>query len=286
MKLIVNNKIDINALSTLTGRAPLYERTEHYIWTDDHVGRQMLKFHLDPDLDSASLKHTTIDSQVEWISAHTGDAGDLLDIGCGPGLFCERFHAHGYRVTGLDFNTHSLEFAARRAAEHHLPIAYVRRNYVHLDYHEQFDVVTLINKDFGALIPAERDLVLGAVHRALRPGGRFVFDTFSLERFTQLRESSRFGVNTTEGFWAPCPHIVLEQTLLYPEAHAELERQIVITADGDTRVFHNWLTYYTGEEVEGMLQSAGFVVRERNPLLSDKVHADPALHLGFVAEKR
>jgi len=288
MNLIAHGALDIRMLSAHTSRAArLYERTEHCIWTDDHVGRQMLKYHLDPDLDSASMKHSTIDNQVGWIAARMGGAPtmDLLDIGCGPGLYCERFHRLGFRVTGLDCNRHSLHYASARAKQRHLPIRYVHANYVHLDYRDQFDVITLINKDFGALVPEERDKVLTAVHRSLKPGGRFVFDTLSLQWFARLREISSFSVSNSEGFWSPSPHIVLEQVLLYPEWHTELERQIVIASDGDVRVFHNWLIYYTGSEVEQMLRSVGFEVVERNPFLSDEKYGDPGLYLGFIARK-
>ncbi len=287
MNVIALGTLDIAMLSACTSRAQLYERSDHYIWTDDHVGRQMLKFHLDPDLDSASLKHSTIDHQAEWIASQIGGARpvELLDIGCGPGLYCERFHRLGFRVTGLDFNRHSLQYASDRARQQHLPIRYVHKNYVHLDYQDQFDVITLINKDFGALLPDERDMVLTAVHRSLKSGGRFVFDTLSLKYYSRLNEISRFRVSNAGGFWSPSPHILLEQVLLYPERHAELERQIVIAPDGDVRMFHNWLTYYTGSEVERMLRSVGLEVVERNPFLSDETYNDPDLYLGFVAAK-
>jgi SAM-dependent methyltransferase len=288
MNLITDNSLDIEMLSAHIRRAQLYERTNHYIWTDDHVGRQMLKFHLDPNLDSASLKHTTIDSQVRWIASRIGDASlkELLDIGCGPGLYCERFHSLGFHVTGLDFNRHSLQYASARARENQLSIKYVLKDYVHLDYREQFDVITLINRDFGALTPVERDMLLCAVHRSLKRGGRFVFDALSLEYFARLQESSRFSVCTAEGFWSPGPHIVLEQVLLYPESHAQLDRQIVIAQDGEVRKFHNWLTYYNESEIEQMLRATGFEVVETNPFLSDEIYDSPDLYLGFIAAKR
>jgi len=288
MNFITCNSIDIEMLSAHIQRAQLYERTEHYIWTDDHVGRQMLKFHLDPNLDSASLKHTTIDRQVQWIAARMGDASlkNLLDIGCGPGLYCERFHSLGFHVTGIDFNRHSLEYASARAKENESSIKYVLKDYLHLDYREHFDVITLINRDFGALTSVERDMLLSAVHRSLKRGGRFVFDALSIEYFARLREISQFSVHTEEGFWSPFPHIVLEQILLYPESHAQLDRQIVIAHDGDVKKFHNWLTYYTESEIIQMLRTAGFDVVETNPFLSDEIYDNPDLYLGFIATKR
>ncbi len=287
MNLLVGKTIVIAWLHSCVQRASLYERSDDYIWTDDHVGRQMLEFHLNPDLDSASLKHSTIDDQVSWITGRVDDPSSksLLDIGCGPGLYCERFQKRGFSVTGVDFNPHSLRYASGRAAEHNLPIEYVRQNYVQLDFRDLFDVVTLINRDFGALIPAELDLVLSGVRRSLKRGGLFVFDTLSVGYYARLKETSRFTVCNGEGFWSPGPHIVFEQVVLYPEAHVELERQIVVSYDGTTKVFHNWLTYNTAQEIRLLLLDAGFKVVEANPFLSDEVYDDPDLYLGFVAMK-
>ncbi|MFW5689865.1 MAG: hypothetical protein ACOC1U_09855, partial [Spirochaetota bacterium] len=102
--LIADRALDIPLLARLFERPALYERSDHYIWTDEHVGSMMLRFHLAPEMDSASLRHEIIDDQTEWIARTTGGgrAGGhertLLDIGCGPGLHCERFARLGFRV--------------------------------------------------------------------------------------------------------------------------------------------------------------------------------------------
>ncbi|MCK4513803.1 MAG: methyltransferase domain-containing protein [Spirochaetaceae bacterium] len=287
MNLISNNTLDIERLHALTRRSPLYQRSEHFIWTDDHVGREMLRFHLDPSIDSSSLKHSTIDAQVRWIAERVGQASGtaLLDIGCGPGLYCERFHGLGFRVTGVDFNRHSLEYANRRALEHQLPISYEFMNYIELPYREQYDVVTLINRDFCALTATERNQVLRAVFRSLRTGGRFIFDAFSTTQFERLQGTSTITVSNGPGFWAAEPHIVIEQDVLYLQQRAQLNRQIVITASGEMKVFHNWLTYYAAPEIERLLQDAGFELQEQNPFLSSETYDDPELYLGFVAVK-
>jgi SAM-dependent methyltransferase len=289
MNLINNDQLDLGLLYANSQRPEAYERSAHYIWTDDHVGREMLKFHLDPSLDSASLKHTAIDAQVRWIAERVGQkrGTNLLDIGCGPGLYCERFHNIGCGVTGVDFNANSLAYAREQAGKGGLAIEYAYQNYVHLAYEEEFDVVTLINRDFGALIPEERDQVIGAVWRALRPGGYFVFDTLSLQ-YLERRSAERTtcDVYPDSGFWAPGPHLVIEHTLVYDPEHAQLDRQIVVIPSGDMKVFHNWLTYYTGDEVAAFLEHSGFEIVETNPFLSDEVYDEPELYLGFVAVKR
>lgn len=268
-------------------RPPLYERSADFIWTDDHVGRQMLPYHLDPNLDSASLKAATIKAQCRWIAAQTGPPGHraLLDIGCGPGLYCERFHDHGFRVTGMDCNPHSLAYARQRAQNRRLPIDYVQANYIELAAGQQYDVITLINRDFGALVPAERDRVLVHVHRALKPDGCFVFDTLSLEAFAQRHDSATWHASAAPGFWAAGPHLVLEQSLRYPDAHTCLERQLVVEAAGPLKTFHNWLLFYTESEVADLLRANGFEIGASNPLLADGIDEDPAPYLGFVAVK-
>ncbi len=289
MNLISNNQLDLELLYAISQRSEPYERSDHFIWTDDHVGRQMLKYHLDPDLDSASRKLVAIDQQVRWIADHVGQKPGtrVLDIGCGPRLYCERFHNLGCCVTGVDFNAHSLAYARERAAQNENTIEYVYRNYVDLTYQDEFDVVTLINSDYGALTPVELEKVTGAVSRALKPGGYFVFDTLSLQYLERrITECTSCRVYPDTGFWAPGSHLVIEQTLVYPPEQAQLDRQIVVARSGDMKVFHNWLTYYTREQVVEDLKRAGLEVVETNPFLSTEAYDEPELYLGFVAVKR
>lgn len=80
------------------------------------------------------------------------------------------------------------------------------RNYIDLDYDGQFDVATLINREFGALTPDERRAVIRAVARALKPGGYFAFDTLSLAYLERrIHEGTSCYVSPPTGFWAEGP---------------------------------------------------------------------------------
>ena len=56
-------------------------------WDDPHISKQMLKAHLEPEIDSASRKHSFIKKSAAWIAGLKAPEGSqLLDLGCGPGL--------------------------------------------------------------------------------------------------------------------------------------------------------------------------------------------------------
>ena len=298
MNLISNTEnqtqLDIVGLAGMLGRPDLYERSEDYIWTDDHVSGQMLSFHLDPDRDLASHRHSTIDAQVAWIAAHVDTVSipvdvTLLDIGCGPGLYCERFARAGFRVAGIDINAQSLAYAREHAAEVGLEIDYALADYVELAVEAQYAVITLINRDFNALIPSERDRVIAAVCRALKPGGIFVFDASSTEFFRKHGESRTFQVNSDAGFWFDGPHLVLEEHIAYPDAPdgpTILERQVVVGRSGEAKEFRNWLTCYTQGALCRLVEHAGFTVIDSNQYLCDDSYEETGLSLGLVAQKK
>ena len=71
----------------------LYERTDAAFWDDEHISRGMLAAHLDPEFEGASRSFAFMDRSVDWICATAPPATHprLLDLGCGPGLYAERF---------------------------------------------------------------------------------------------------------------------------------------------------------------------------------------------------
>jgi len=192
----------------------------------------------------------------------------------------------GFSVRGMDFNTHSIAYARKSAETGELSIEYVYGDYVHMQAKNEFDVITLINRDFSALTVSERDLLLRAVYDGLRPGGLFVFDVMSSDYFPHLTETNLFQVSQGDGFWASGPHLVLEQQCLFSQERVQLEKYTVVETDGTVRDFNNWLTYYTESEIDQILHTAGFEIVVSNPFLSDEQHGDPDMNRGFVAVKR
>jgi SAM-dependent methyltransferase len=103
-----------------------------------------------------------------------------LDVCCGTGAgvgvlsrLCED------RVTGVDFSAGMLAEARRSAgtrpgAPGGPAVSWVRADARALPFERAFDLAVSFGA-FGHFLPRERPLLFAQVHKALRPGGRFVF---------------------------------------------------------------------------------------------------------------
>ncbi|WP_405724340.1 methyltransferase domain-containing protein [Streptomyces sp. NBC_01537] len=102
-------------------------------------------------------------------------AASVLDVGCGTGamLAYAREHGHAGRLTGLDPDPASLARARRRT-----DIEWVEGAAADAGWAAEFDLAIMTGHAFQCLV-IDEDLSasLAAVHAALRPGGRFVFET-------------------------------------------------------------------------------------------------------------
>ncbi len=151
---------------------PFSRHTVKELWTRPHLARQMLSYHLNQDTDRASQRFESIDLVVEWIDAQLDlSAKSVCDLGCGPGLYAQRFASRGARVTGVDFSTHSLDFANTQGPQ---AIRYIEADYLADDLPTGFDVVTLIYTDLCALSAEKRKKLLGRMRRILNPDGHIV----------------------------------------------------------------------------------------------------------------
>jgi 2-polyprenyl-3-methyl-5-hydroxy-6-metoxy-1,4-benzoquinol methylase len=169
--IILNNKLNWDALLKAEQRPALFPAAEELFWDDSHISQQMLEAHLNPDLDAASYRHKTIEQTVEWLVSYLKlkNGARILDLGCGPGLYCSRFYRHGLDVVGMDYSRNSIDFAQRYAADNRMDIRYIYQNYLTMDFECEFDAIFLIYCDFGALSDSDRDILLQKVYRALKP---------------------------------------------------------------------------------------------------------------------
>jgi trans-aconitate methyltransferase len=93
---------------------------------------------------------------------------NILDLGCGDGALTEQLAATGAIVLGVDASPSMLDAARQRnlSVEQHDATA--------LPYHQQFDAVFSNAALHWITGLSGQQAMLNGVHRALRPGGRFV----------------------------------------------------------------------------------------------------------------
>ncbi len=248
----------------------LYEKGTAVMWTDNYISKQLLMLHLSQDTDLASRKFSVIDSTIDWILSNTNNERmNVLDLGCGPGLYVEKFALKGHAVTGIDFSLNSIEYAKNEAARKNLSIYYRHQNYLELDEKEKYDLIILIYTDFGVLIPDERDELLKRVFRALKPNGIFVFDVLNENNLRQKITQKTWEL-CPKGFWRDHPYLILSESFLYEDKNVILNQHTVID-NFKTDCYRFWNHVYTDNNIYEFMTKCDFrkISMYRNVLPGD-----------------
>ena len=232
------------------------------LWDDEHISKGMLEAHLNPDLDAATRNHEFLDKSVKWIAevAPPSQYEKLLDLGCGPGLYAERFAQAGYSVTGLDFSKRSIEYAKEQSMLKGSNIDYYYQNYLTIEYTQQFDVVTLIYCDYAALSITDREILLKKVYQALKPNGKFIFDVFTPKM--RREESHTWHYYENGGFFSEKPHLLLEAVYQYDDDDQTELRQHIAVTDNDVNGYIVQGRFFTKELLISEIQPVGFSTLE------------------------
>ena len=239
----------------------LWQRSSEKFWDDEHISLGMLNAHLNRDIDSASRNHTFIKDSVNWISSLISKGSDLLDLGCGPGLYTKPLAEAGHRVTGMDLSKRSIEYAISVDSK----TEYIYSDYLRLNETNRYDLITLIYCDYAAFTPKERSIVIKNVYAALKPGGRFILDVFSETYFQKKENVRKWSFHETEGFWSNEPYLLLSATYLYDQGTVSVDKYIVIKKNC-IKTYLIWDTAFTIEKLKAELL----------PLTIEGVYADVA----------
>lgn len=245
-------------LKYLSGKPKVYSPSTSAFWDDAHISKYMLEAHLAPEVESASRKLSFIQKSVDWIAnmCNRQEKKNLLDLGCGPGIYAELFYKASFNVTGIDFSKRSIEYATQSATENQMQINYIYQNYLEINYDNIFDVVTLVYCDFGVLSPVDRQLLLKKIKKALKKDGVLILDGFTnlnLNNFSE-RQSIKYHDN---GFWSDKPHVCIENSYLYFDTQNYLEQYTIITSD-DCQCYNVWNQVFNADSLSSELKTAGF----------------------------
>lgn len=250
--------MSIKKIMTYDYRPILGASSTSKFWDDPHISTHMMEAHLNPQIDSATRNHLFVKKSAAWIASAlpSSEHPTLLDLGCGPGLYAEQFHTHGYQVTGIDLSEGAIVYAKESAKAKNLAITYTVGSYLDMSYDNAFEVATLIYCDYGALNKENRNQLLQRIYQALKPGGKLLLDVFTLAQY-EGKEESKSWTSADNGFWTNEPHLCLNSFYRYDEYDAFLEQYIVAT-ESRVECYNIWDHVFTKESLQEELANNGF----------------------------
>lgn len=276
-----------NELCKITTKPePFQYYTAEDLWTDEHTSKRMLEFHLDQSVDASSRSVNFINQSVSWIVDYFGlnSSSDLLDLGCGPGLYTNRFAQKGINVTGVDFSKRSLEYARKTAYNYNLNVNYIAKNYLDFETNKKFDLITIIMCDYSALSPNQRKTMLEKFKYMLKPNGKVLLDVYSLNYFNQKDETSTYEFNHMDGFWSPEDYYCFINTFKYYDIKVTLDKYTIIEKNR-TRVVYNWLQCFTLESLKKEFEENNLVVEKAFSDVSGREFDTGSIEFAVIAGK-
>ena len=260
--------------------------TAEELWTDGHVSKQMLAYHLDEKSDFASRNSGFVDQSVAWMADRFSieKGSKVIDFGCGPGLYTTRFAALGAEVVGLDFSARSIDHAKRTAGEKNLAIEYVLGNYLDYAPKKKFDLVTFIYWDIAPLSPDQRGRLYRIFRDCLADSGALVLDVPSLSFFGQAEEKRTFEKADGGTFWSAEPHYIFKNTFLYPKEKLYLDKYVILERSR-TREIYNWLQCFSPETLAAEFKANGLQLTETYGDVAGAPYDAEAIQFAAVGRK-
>jgi trans-aconitate methyltransferase len=157
---------------------------------------------------------------VDLLAPKPGE--QILDVGCGDGALTEQLAATGAILTGVDASPTMVAAARTRSIASGFRIDHHRAE--SLPYKQQFDAV-FSNAALHWIPAANQPAALAAIHRALRPGGRFVAEMGGHANIAAIRTA----LQTTLASYGIDAEAAAESFFPSPETYRRLLQQAGFT---------------------------------------------------------
>lgn len=245
--------VNQHELETRLARPKLDTPSTRAFWDDPHISSQMMAFHLDPHLEAASKRHPTIDAECAYLAKALDlkSGKTLVDLGCGPGLYLERWVNTGASLVGVDLSPLAIATARQRLSA---PIRWINADYRHLPTDVMADVMTLIYYDFTALPVHEQIPLLQTLVKHLNPGGCLALDVMTPNQTVSESVSVKLRLG---GFWSATQHLEIHQVFIHEAPLVIIDQYTLVDPQAHIESIRIQNRLLTKEELEAMLKAAG-----------------------------
>ncbi len=235
-------------------------------WHEATFSERMLAVHLDPHTQMASRTPDVISRHLDWLlaqldqSGHRGSA-HVLDVGCGPGLYCHELARRGHRATGFDFAPAPLAWAEQQARAENLDTVFFNWDLNDLPAGLKkevgpVDAITFWFGEFHSFKPAVAESFLSRLTACLRPGGLFVLEYQPWELF--VRQDSTEWSAAQKSVFCDRPHLWLQEFAWDDKARVEVHVHWIIEQEsGNLQRYEQCHQAWSEAELVNLLARVG-----------------------------
>ena len=205
----------------------------------------------------------------------------MVDIACGTGTLALLMARRGWRVVGVDASAGMLAEAVKKPEGPRDRVTFLRQDMRSFRLSAPVDVATCLFDSLNHVLSAGGLLrAFAATHRALLPGGYFIFDMNNELCFRQLWTSTQ-AVHHSDFM------MVLENSFSAAQRLAQSRVSVFLKQGGryvqkNETVRERW---YPDQEVAALLTRAGFRVIESERFSLAKTRDADAIKTWWVARK-
>ena len=230
-------------------------------WHEPGFSERMLAEHLSQAHDAASRRLGTVDAQVGWIHDVLlgGESSRVLDLGCGPGLYANRFARLGHTVHGIDFSPASIRYARAQCEGEQLTARFALADIRSAEYGSGYDWAMLLYGELNAFKRDDAPLVLTRIRQSLRDGGHVLLEPHTFASLQSTEGPSNSWRSLERGLFSDRPHLLLEESFWDPDGSVRIHRWFVVHAEtGEVEQHLESMQAYTDAGYLELLEEAGF----------------------------
>lgn len=241
-------------LSNLS-RPKLFEKGNMTLNDNEHIAGNVINKHLDPNIDSGTRNIITVKKSVKWISSFTPECANVLDVGCGPGIYSKKLSHCGYKVTGIDISQYSIEYAQSYLQNNDNPISYVYADIVDYQIHQKYDTILILYALYSFFDRDDRLKILKKLYDALKIGGKLVIEVFHHNHYSKRSESSDWEYIPENGFWKSKEYLELNAFYRYDNENVVLIQAAAI--DDTISVWNSWMKTFDIKSLQEEFMAVG-----------------------------
>ncbi|MBN1486482.1 MAG: methyltransferase domain-containing protein [Anaerolineae bacterium] len=257
-------------------------------WNEPGFSQRMLKEHLSQEHDSASRRLEKIEQQVTWIHRHilSERQSNILDLGCGPGLYANRLALLGHTCMGIDFAPAAITYARDTAAEQDLPCTYIQADIREVHYGTGYDFAMFIYGELNVFQCADALKILCKVCDSLKTGGLLLLEPHTFAAVQRLGQSPPLWYSSAGDVFLDKAHLCLLENLWNAERAVAIQRYFIIDAlSSEVSRYSASVQAYTDEQYHELLVAAGFREINMYPSLTGQLNQSQRDLFVIVARK-